>query len=271
MGSRGTPGSPDLITIGGTAIKPSLHACNDCRVRTRARQPLTERARITSVGTPRRRLDTWTRNKFLPSMDQLNQTLFALINGPADPAPGMLILSRFLANWVLYIAAASLVIGWLRAGARTRRSLVQVGMATLLALSVNFTIAALWYHPRPFEFGIGNQLIAHAAETSFPSDHATILFAIAFSLLAFGAARIRAWLALVAAVAVAWARVWLGIHWPFDMLGSAVVALGAVWIVALARNTRGVERLTAFLLDDFDRLLDLARIPQGWAHRSGKK
>ena len=113
-------------------------------------------------------------------------------------------------------------------------------------------------------------MIAHAAETSFPSDHATILFAVAFSLLAFAAARVRASLALVAAVAVAWARVWLGIHWPLDMLGSAVVALGAVWIVALARNTQGVERLITFLLDVFDRLLDLARIPPRWVHRSGR-
>jgi len=143
-------------------------------------------------------------------------------------------------------------------------------MVARIALAANFTIAALWYHPRPFELGIGNQLIAHAAETSFPSDHATILFAVAFSLLAFGAARLWAWLALVAAVAVAWARVWLGIHWPLDMLGSMGVALGTVLIVALARNTRAVKRLTTFLLDVFDRLLDLARIPPRWVHRSGK-
>lgn len=203
-------------------------------------------------------------------MDRINQTLFALINGPADPAPGMLILSRFLADWVLYIVAAGLVIGWLRAAATTRRALVQVALATLLALAVNFTIAALWYHPRPLELGIGNQLLAHAAETSFPSDHATILFAVAFSLLAFEAARLWAWLALVAAVAVAWARVWLGIHWPLDMLGSMVVAGSAVWIIALMRNTRGIQRVTTFALNIFDQLLDLARIPPALVHRSGK-
>jgi hypothetical protein len=50
---------------------------------------------------------------------------------------------------------------------------VAVGIATLLALAVNFTIAALWYHPRPFELGIGHQLIEHAVATSFPSDHGT--------------------------------------------------------------------------------------------------
>ncbi|HHS94293.1 MAG TPA: undecaprenyl-diphosphatase [Rhodobacterales bacterium] len=203
-------------------------------------------------------------------MDQLNQALFPLINGPADPAPAILLLAKFMADWMLYLAAAGLVIGWLRAGAGMRRALVQVAMATLLALAVNFTIAALWYHPRPFELGIGNQLIAHAPETSFPSDHATILFAVAFSLFAFGAARLWTWLALVAAVAVSWARVWLGIHWPLDMLGSIVVALGAVLIVALVRNTRGINRVTTFALNVFDRLLDLAHVPPAWVQRSGK-
>ncbi len=203
-------------------------------------------------------------------MDQLNQTLFALINGPADPAPGMLFLARVLADWAIYIVAASLVVGWLRAGSGDRRALVQVAMATLLALAVNFTIAALWYHPRPFELGIGNQLIAHAAETSFPSDHATILFAAAFSLLVFGVARIWAWLALAVAMAVAWARVWLGIHWPLDMLGSMVVALGAVWLVALVRNMRAIKGATTFVLDLADTLLDLVRIPPSWVRRTGK-
>lgn len=203
-------------------------------------------------------------------MDQLNQALFSLINGPADPAPARLFLAQFLADWVLYLVAAGLVIGWLRGGAMTRRTLVHVAMATLLALAVNFIIAALWYHPRPFELGIGNQLIAHPAETSFPSDHATILFAVAFSLLVFGAARLWAWLALAAAVAVSWARVWLGIHWPLDMLGSMVVALGAAGIIARVRNTQAIERLTMFLLGVFDRLLDLAHVPPAWVQRSAK-
>jgi len=50
-------------------------------------------------------------------MEQLNQTLFALVNGPADPSPAMLWLARFLADWSLYIVAAGLVVGWLRAHA----------------------------------------------------------------------------------------------------------------------------------------------------------
>ena len=256
--------SPSYLRFVGIVKKAVIWICN---AQNRRRSEMS--AGPADVRDQRRRLDNGGRFTLLTGMDQLNQTLFALINGPADPAPATLILAQFLADWVLYLVAAGLVIGWLRAGAETRRALVRVALTMVLALAVNFTIAALWYHPRPFELGIGNQLIAHAPETSFPSDHATILFAVAFSLFAFSAARLWAWLALVAAVAVSWARVWLGIHWPLDMLGSIVVALGAVWIAALVRNTRGINRVTTFALNVFDRLLDLARIPPRWVQRSG--
>lgn len=198
----------------------------------------------------------------------MNQFLFTLFNGPANPSPAMLFAARFLADWVLYVVAAGLVIGWLRAGVDGRRGLVTLGLATLLALAANFTIAALWYHPRPFELGIGHQLIAHAPETSFPSDHATILFAVALSLLAFTQARFWAWLAVAGALGVAWARVWLGIHWPFDMIGSAAVASVAIWIAAWTRKAPVATRLTHVTLIANDRILDLLRVPERWAPRS---
>lgn len=198
----------------------------------------------------------------------MNQFLFTLFNGPANPSPAMLFAARFLADWVLYVVAAGLVIGWLRAGVDGRRGLVTLGLATLLALAANFTIAALWYHPRPFELGIGHQLIAHAPETSFPSDHATILFAVALSLLAFTQARFWAWLAVAGALGVAWARVWLGIHWPFDMIGSAAVASVAIWIAAWTRKALVATRLTHVTLIANDRILDLLRVPERWAPRS---
>jgi len=202
-------------------------------------------------------------------MDHVNQTLFALVNGPAHPSPAMLFLARFLAGWLLYLVIAGLAVGWLRSGGQNRRALVHVVLATALSLAVNLAIGAIWYHPRPFELGIGHQLIAHGPETSFPSDHGTILFAAAFALFSYVGARLWSWLALVAALAVAWARVWLGIHWPFDMFGSALVALGGVWVVASARKTRWLGWATDFILALIDGLLDIARVPVAWVRRTG--
>ena len=202
-------------------------------------------------------------------MEELNRWLFALINGPAQPDVPVLALARFAAEWLIWGVAVGLTLAWLRGGWRTRFLLLDTGVVAVLALGMNFAIVALWYHPRPFELGIGHQLLPHAPDSSLPSDHATVLFAIAFGLVACGASRLWAGLALGVALLVAWARVWLGVHWPLDMVGSVLVALLATWMASgLMRSAVAVYvKQTSLRVADF--VLDLLRVPENLAPRSG--
>jgi undecaprenyl-diphosphatase len=63
---------------------------------------------------------------------------------------------------------------------------------------------------------------------SFPSGHATVSFACA-TMLAFYAPRAAPAFFLLAA-AIAWSRVYVGVHYPLDVLGGAVLGV----IIALA-------------------------------------
>jgi len=81
----------------------------------------------------------------------------------------------------------------------------------------------VWQHPRPFMIGLGHTLIPHAADSSFPSDHATVLFAVSLTLL-LGRATVPGLAVLLAGFCVAWARIFLGVHFPLDMIGAAAVA-----------------------------------------------
>lgn len=202
-------------------------------------------------------------------MEQINLALFALLNGPASPPPSTLAVAQLAAQWLIWLVAAGLALGYLRSGRAGRVTIIRTGLATVLALAINFTIAALWYHPRPFEMGVGHQLLPHAAETSFPSDHATVLFAVAFGLMAFGARRICWSLALCSALAIAWARVWLGVHWPLDMVGSLAVAAVAVVILRALDSTRPVMALTGAILAISDWVFDLLHLPANAIPRSG--
>ncbi len=192
-------------------------------------------------------------------IENLNRYLFTMINAPANPGGAILAFARFSANWVIYIMAALLVLGWIRGGYQRRINLFAIGLSAALALALNFLIASVFYHPRPFEIGLGHQFVAHLAETSFPSDHATVLFAVAFSaIMAIGGR----WglLALVAALTVAWSRIYLGIHWPLDMLGSAMVAAIAVTVVQLALG-QPVQRLAHHASAIYDRLIAALHLP----------
>jgi undecaprenyl-diphosphatase len=79
---------------------------------------------------------------------------------------------------------------------------------------------------------LGHTLMHHDADASFPSDHLTFLWSVAFSLMLH---RPR-WIASIAFVLlgfpVAWARIYLGVHYPLDMVGAALVASASAALTA---------------------------------------
>ena len=148
------------------------------------------------------------------------------------------------------LVAFSLVPGAARHGAR--RAVVAAGLSAGLALGIAQVISHLVHRPRPFvadPSGV-HVFTAHAADSGFPSDHATAAFAIAVAIFL----RNRRWgaVALVFASVLAVGRVAMGVHYPSDVLGGA--ALGAACAVALGLEP--VRRLLNRLADFAGGLLD---------------
>lgn len=100
-----------------------------------------------------------------------------------------------------------------------------------LGLLISQLITHLWQRPRPFVAHPGDTflLVAPSHEPSFPSDHAVAAFAIAFTVVFVGR-RLGA-LFLAAATIVAVSRVFVGLHYPGDIVGGALVGLFSAWIV----------------------------------------
>ena len=162
---------------------------------------------------------------------------FSAIHSLAPPSATMLVIARVLADGPLLVAVFVLAVML----AQPKRSFgilaLKAGAAAAIGLLVNFLIGYLWYRPRPFVAGIGHAWIAHAPTSSFPSDHLTAQWAIAGMLVLDR--RTRRWgLGLVLlGLPMAWARIYLGLHYPNDMLGALVVATIAV--AAATRFTVG--------------------------------
>ena len=193
-------------------------------------------------------------------MLSLNHQLFLLINAEPGESHFLIALSRIVAGDVIGLVPLLLVLLWVRGRPERRGGLVATAMAAALALGANQIVGQFWYEPRPFMIGLGRTLMAHAPENSFPSDHTTFMLTVGIGLIATGAAPRWGRIVTLAGVLVAWARIYLGVHFPLDMIASAIIAgifaALSVWLVAPA------ERFVVPLANRiYDRMLDAMRLP----------
>ncbi|WP_082827207.1 phosphatase PAP2 family protein [Rhodanobacter thiooxydans] len=151
--------------------------------------------------------------------------VFRHIHSATPPSSAMLHLARALAEGPLLITAGLLGLMMVRPGWGMRGKALKVSAAAVAALVLNAGIGLVWDRARPFVTGAGHAWMSHAATGSFPSDHLTVQWVVAGTLMLDR--RSRRWGVLIALMGLpmAWARVYLGIHYPSDMLGAVIVAL----------------------------------------------
>lgn len=169
-------------------------------------------------------------------LESINRSVFLTLNAPAGLSGTSLYVAIGSAKYSVVVLAAIVVWRWLLGNSGDRNLLVHVVLAVVPALAVNYLIGLAFFHPRPFMVGLGQTYLAHAPEASFPSDHATFMWTFAFGLLYWSPARLSSWIAALLAALTSWARVFLGVHFPFDIAGSIVVALLSVAALAPIRD-----------------------------------
>ena len=203
---------------------------------------------------------------------QLNYLLFQKINAPAGSHPLFDALMIFCANLLIFCWPLLLLLVWgvpLKWRKRAlspaqaelldqRRSIVLwVAFACLLAYAFNLLIEQFIFEPRPFVSHTVHQLITHPTDASFPSDHSAWSFAV-FGLLLFVlfpamltmlrrpskdshqpafpllfVPTLLLILAFVIACTVGVARIYVGVHYPGDILGGAIDGLIAALLITL--------------------------------------
>ena len=111
-----------------------------------------------------------------------------------------------------------------------RRVAIAAGLSCLGGLALNQIILLFVHRPRPYDAGVTHLIVARSADWSFPSDHATVAFAIA-ATFAISNERNRAVIFLVLALLISWSRVFIGTHYFSDVLGGALIGAGVAVLV----------------------------------------
>ncbi|MDH1489121.1 phosphatase PAP2 family protein [Acinetobacter johnsonii] len=157
------------------------------------------------------------------TLSELNLSLFSWINASPEASNTSIHFAIFIANDLLYCMILLFAWFWLRGNYDTKKQILKAFIFTSIAILISQCISHVYYHPRPFVMEVGRTLIYHAPNGSFPSDHMLIFSSIAFSYL-FSAQRKLGVFLLIMAWLVAWSRVYLGVHFPLDMLGAFLMA-----------------------------------------------
>jgi undecaprenyl-diphosphatase len=186
--------------------------------------------------------------------------LFRAINNLAGEHVALDALGIFAASHLIIVMGALLLapiaLAWrehrlhVAAATMAARALV----ALVLALAVNAIIHLFYFRPRPFvALRDASMLVPMSPErASFPSGHAAAAFALAFSA-AFARPRFGAVL-LVLAAAVSLGRIYVGVHYPLDVLaGAAVGFFSALVLKVVGPRLKEIERIERLLFGKHKR------------------
>lgn len=170
-------------------------------------------------------------------MSNPNTSVFDAINDLAGRSAALDDFGKFMAKDMIFVivAVGALLLLWLLL--RNIRNAIEVAVimaaAVVLSLIVGRIIEHFWFETRPWiDHPDTIKLISHSADAAFPSDHCLVAGAIA--AVALLASRLAGIITIVLALLIAWGRVFVGVHYPGDVLAG--LAIGAVcgivcWVI----------------------------------------
>ena len=114
-------------------------------------------------------------------------------------------------------------------------------LSAAVSYAVAFVIHHIYDRPRPYEAHSISHPWSSSTDASFPSDHTTVSFGIAFAVLMFDTVAGVFFLAVAAIIGIG--RLFIGAHYPGDV--AAGVLVGGVVAFVVVRWLRRVAALVA--------------------------
>lgn len=161
-------------------------------------------------------------------MDNLG--LFFLIFGLNNQSKLADYLMIFGAEYVIYFIFILMFFLTIKGGVKEKKSLFLALICLPIAVIIVKLIHLFFFEPRPFIDYAISPLILHKADASFPSRHTLIAAVIAFSYVYFKSKWALLFLLLMLWVGIS--RIYVGVHYPLDIIGG--IAIGIItFLIAL--------------------------------------
>ena len=161
--------------------------------------------------------------------------IFQQINNLAGQWTCLDAFGIFFAEYLQYILAGLVILLFWK---KWRAIFLVFTSAILAEFGLVELIKFFWSRPRPFVENNVNLLLEHTG-ASFPSGHAAFFFAISTVIFLYYKKVYPAskfWCGagigfFIASFLISISRVFVGIHWPLDILAGAIIGIFSGWLV----------------------------------------
>ncbi|MBZ1329739.1 phosphatase PAP2 family protein [Clostridium botulinum] len=165
----------------------------------------------------------------------MNMEFFRLINNLANKNSVldkiMIFFSKDIPYIFMAIVAIVFILGITKKNCDYRKVAVNTFIITVINLILSSIIGGIYYVDRPFINNKVNLLYTHAKNSSLPSDHAIGTMSIALGLGKYN--KLLSLILTASSVIVGFSRVYVGHHYPADVIVAYMIVFAASYIYNL--------------------------------------
>ncbi len=163
-----------------------------------------------------------------------NVAIFFIIFNLNGLSSGLDKIMVFGADFLIYLMIILMFILGFKGGIKEKKVLLLALLAIPISIIIIKIIHLFFMEQRPFVQYHFSPLIFEKTDASFPSRHATMAAVIAFAYAYF-----KSKWALLFVLLMLWigtARIFVGVHFPIDIIGGFVVAIFSLIVAVKFKN-----------------------------------
>lgn len=158
----------------------------------------------------------------------MNLKLFNFIRADNNTPLIVLKIVHFLSNGLIVIFLLVTISFWFWKFSEDiidqRKFVFKTFMSVMFGIFISFFVKYIFFYERPQIINFNKYFFYYEKTSSFPSNHATVAFTLFFCFL-FWFKRFISLLCFISAILSSWARVFICMHWPIDIVGSVIISI----------------------------------------------